>query len=78
MHEHRHVSCDTIRQHLPDEVFVSETTINGEPWLRSVSANPFAQPALVVEGFPRSRELGHVIIRRCSTEPLATALLDGQ
>jgi L-2,4-diaminobutyrate decarboxylase len=47
---HRHLSCDAIREHLPADVFVSTTTIDGHTWLRSVAANPFAQPALVIDG----------------------------
>jgi len=40
--------AETQRQ-LPPEVFVSTTTIDGEPWLRSVGANPMADPQLVVD-----------------------------
>ena len=47
---HRRVSVDDIKRHLPEGVLVSTTTINGEPWLRSVAANPSADPANVVAG----------------------------
>ena len=47
---HKRVSVDDIKRHLPDDVMVSSTTINGEPWLRSVAANPNAEPANVVAG----------------------------
>ena len=47
---HRRVSVDDIKRHLPEGVLVSTTTINGEPWLRSVAANPNADPANVVAG----------------------------
>ena len=46
----RHVSIDVgeVQRRLPPDVFVSSTTIEGEPWLRSVGANPLADPQLVV------------------------------
>ncbi len=47
---HKSVSVDDIKRHLPPDVVVSTTTINGEPWLRSVAANPNAEPAKVVAG----------------------------
>ena len=47
---HRRVSVNDIKRHLPEGVLVSTTTINGEPWLRSVAANPNANPAKVVAG----------------------------
>ncbi len=47
---HRRVSVNDIKRHLPEGVLVSTTTINGEPWLRSVAANPNADPAKVVAG----------------------------
>jgi hypothetical protein len=47
---HKRVSVENIKQQLPDEVFVSSTTIDGEPWLRSVAAYPRANPATVVAG----------------------------
>ncbi len=46
----RHVDHDA--DHLQSELdggFVSTTTIEGEPWLRSVAANPLAKPDLVVD-----------------------------
>lgn len=45
---HRSVTVEEIRTHLPPEVLVSTTTVDGESWLRSVAANPMADPALVV------------------------------
>ncbi len=53
---HKSVSVDDIKRHLPDDVMVSSTTINGEPWLRSVAANPNANPAKVVAGVIRAAE----------------------
>lgn len=47
---HKTVSVEAIKQHLPDEVFVSTTTIDGQGWLRSVAANPSANPLHVVDG----------------------------
>jgi L-2,4-diaminobutyrate decarboxylase len=47
---HREVPCDVILRHLAPDVFVSSTTIAGDAWLRSVSANPLANPSHVVEG----------------------------
>ncbi len=47
---HKSVSVDDIKRHLPHDVWVSSTIINGEPWLRSVAANPNAEPAKVVAG----------------------------
>jgi L-2,4-diaminobutyrate decarboxylase len=47
---HTSVSVDHIRRHLPGDVVVSSTTIDGEQWLRSVAANPSAEPARVVAG----------------------------
>lgn len=47
---HKGVGVEDIKRHLPDDVFVSSTTIDGEPWLRSVAANPRADPAAVVAG----------------------------
>lgn len=46
---HRGLDARQLQAQLPDNVFVSTTTIDGEPWLRSVAANPMAQPALVVD-----------------------------
>jgi L-2,4-diaminobutyrate decarboxylase len=51
---HKSVSVDDIRRHLPDDVVVSSTTIDGEQWLRSVAANPNADPARVVAGVLRA------------------------
>lgn len=47
---HRTVPSDVVLGHLPRDVVVSSTVIAGQPWLRSVSANPLADPRLVVEG----------------------------
>jgi L-2,4-diaminobutyrate decarboxylase len=47
---HRRVPTDVIVQCLPEDVLVSSTTIDGQRWLRSVAANPLADPALVVDG----------------------------
>ena len=47
---HKSVSVDDIKRYLPDDVLVSSTVIDGEPWLRSVAANPNADPAKVVAG----------------------------
>jgi L-2,4-diaminobutyrate decarboxylase len=53
---HKSVSADDIKRHLPEDVMVSSTTINGEPWLRSVAANPNANPAMVVAGVLQAAE----------------------
>lgn len=47
---HRSAPAAEVRRHLPDDVFVSATELDGEPWLRSVAANPLADPELVVSG----------------------------
>lgn len=47
---HGHVGAKRIQAELPESVFVSITTIDGEEWLRSVAANPNADPELVVAG----------------------------
>lgn len=47
---HRHVAPEALVVHLPAGVFVSTTTVDGEAWLRSVAANPFADPEVVVAG----------------------------
>ena len=47
---HRTVPPETVLRHLPRDVHVSSTVIAGTPWLRSVSANPLADPQLVVDG----------------------------
>lgn len=44
---HTTVSVADIKSNLGPEVFVSSTTIDGEPWLRSVAANPMANPETV-------------------------------
>ena len=46
----RHTSIDAneVQRRLPADVFISTTTIDGEPWLRSVGANPMADAAQVV------------------------------
>lgn len=48
--KHRTVPTDDIVRALPDDVVVSSTTIAGERWLRSVAANPLADPSVVVDG----------------------------
>lgn len=53
---HRHVDAAAIREHLPDDVVVSSTVVDGQPWLRSVAANPAADPARVVDGVLRAAE----------------------
>jgi L-2,4-diaminobutyrate decarboxylase len=47
----RHVAVAPaeIQRRLPPGVFVSTTTVAGQPWLRSVGANPNADPRLVVD-----------------------------
>jgi len=45
---HTQVSANELQAQLPADVFVSTTTIEGEPWLRSVGANPMADPLYVV------------------------------
>lgn len=51
---HRRVDPDTIKAQLGDEAFVSTTVVDGEPWLRSVAANPCADPSLVVRAVQRA------------------------
>lgn len=46
---HRTVPVETIRANLRADVMVSETIIDGAPWLRSVAANPMANPSLVMQ-----------------------------
>jgi L-2,4-diaminobutyrate decarboxylase len=46
---HRDVEVEALKTNLPDEVFVSSTVVDSQPWLRSVAANPGADPALVVD-----------------------------
>lgn len=45
----RHTSIDPsgVQALLPDDVFVSATSIDSRPWLRSVGANPMADPRRV-------------------------------
>jgi L-2,4-diaminobutyrate decarboxylase len=45
---HTRVGASAIQSHLQN-AFVSVTTLDGEAWLRSVSANPFADPDLVAD-----------------------------
>ncbi len=47
---HRAVPSEVLLQHLPPDVLVSSTVVAGERWLRSVAANPLADPRLVVDG----------------------------
>ena len=56
---HKRVRVDDIKRHLPDDVMVSSTTIDGEAWLRSVAANPSADPARVVAGVLEAAALHH-------------------
>jgi L-2,4-diaminobutyrate decarboxylase len=53
---HRNINVDDIKRHLPDDVMVSSTSVNGEQWLRSVAANPNANPAKVVAGVMQAAE----------------------
>jgi len=46
---HTELAPAKVQQQLPAHVFVSVTTIDGEPWMRSVGATPMADPSLVVE-----------------------------
>jgi L-2,4-diaminobutyrate decarboxylase len=46
---HREMDGMEIKRRLPPEVTVSVVEIDGEPWLRSVAANPLADPELVVD-----------------------------
>ncbi len=46
---HRRVDVPTIMERLPDDVVVSTTVVDDRPWLRSVAANPAADPALVID-----------------------------
>ncbi len=45
---HRSIDAAEVQRRLPAEVFISTTIIEGVPWLRSVGANPMADPAQVV------------------------------
>ena len=51
---HKTVAAHEIKANLDGEVFVSTTVIDGEPWIRSVAANPMADPQLVIEGVRRA------------------------
>lgn len=44
---HNTTEASTLQARLSDDTFVSTTTIEGEQWLRSVAANPMADPATV-------------------------------
>lgn len=44
---HRTVPVADIKANLDQDAFVSSTTIDGEAWLRSVAANPMADPGVV-------------------------------
>lgn len=44
---HAAIDADEVQRRLPPDVFVSTTIIDGELWLRSVGANPMADPHLV-------------------------------
>ena len=46
---HKRVPVELIVEGLPASVLVSSTAIAGERWLRSVAANPMADPVLVAE-----------------------------
>ncbi|MDH3683526.1 MAG: pyridoxal-dependent decarboxylase [Acidimicrobiia bacterium] len=46
--KHRSRDSTEIRAHLRDDVFVSQTTVDAETWLRSVAANPNAEPERIV------------------------------
>jgi L-2,4-diaminobutyrate decarboxylase len=46
---HKAISAAEVQRRLPEGVFVSVTTVGGEPWLRSVCANPMADPQRVVD-----------------------------
>ena len=51
---HVEVEASEVQRQLPDDVFVSITTIEGEPWLRSVAANPMADPARIINAVAQS------------------------
>jgi L-2,4-diaminobutyrate decarboxylase len=53
---HRTVAPDAIKQHLTDDAFISTTTVDGEPWLRSVAANPLANPEYVFQAARQAAE----------------------
>lgn len=52
---HTYVDCRTIRSRL-DNAFVSVTNIRGEDWLRSVAANPLADPDRVINAVLQAAE----------------------
>lgn len=45
---HETVSPDDTKANLASDAFISTTIVHGEPWLRSVAANPMADPQLVL------------------------------
>lgn len=45
--KHRTALATDIQAHLANNTFISVTTVDGEPWLRSVAANPMADPDAV-------------------------------
>lgn len=47
--QHKEVPVSELRANLTEDVFVSSTTIDGEAWLRSVAANPMADPEMVFD-----------------------------
>ena len=47
---HRTLDAIEIQRRLPADVFISTTTIDGESWLRSVAANPMADPQKAIAG----------------------------
>lgn len=49
---HRRVATEDLS--IPSEVVISTVEIDGERWLRSVAANPLADPALVVDRVVRA------------------------
>ena len=51
---HDTVEAGALQTHLPADVFVSTTTVEGEQWLRSVAANPMADPSAVVAAARRA------------------------
>ena len=45
---HNAVTPADLQAQLPRDTFISTTTVDGEPWLRSVAANPMANPVAVL------------------------------